>query len=74
MFKDTKVLIKSGGIVEVEDTEWVNRSKLRVEARKWIAAKLRPKKYGDKIDIQGELNHNVSIVFAEQPGNDPIND
>jgi hypothetical protein len=27
----------------------IQRSRLRVEARKWIAAKLKPKKYGDKI-------------------------
>lgn len=27
--------------------EWVLRSRLRVDSRKWIAAKLRPRKYGD---------------------------
>lgn len=39
-----------------ENKEWTSRSKLRVEARKWVAAKLKPKKYGDKIDhtTQGE--------------------
>lgn len=31
------------------DTEWVQRSKLRVDTRKWIAAKLKPRKYGDKL-------------------------
>lgn len=31
--------------------EAVQRSKLRVEARKWNAAKLRPRKYGDKLDL-----------------------
>lgn len=32
----------------------IARSRLRVDARKWIASKLKPKKYGDKIqtDIQ----------------------
>jgi hypothetical protein len=29
----------------------VQRSKLRVDARKWVAAKLKPKKYGEKIDV-----------------------
>lgn len=29
--------------------EHIQRSKLRLEARKWMAGKLRPKKYGDKI-------------------------
>jgi len=35
--------------------EHVQRSRLRVDTRKWIAAKLKPKKYGDKVD----LNHGV---------------
>lgn len=29
--------------------EHVQRSKLRVDARKWIAARLAPKKYGDRV-------------------------
>lgn len=29
----------------------VARSRLRVEARKWVAAKLKPKKYGEKLDL-----------------------
>lgn len=48
---DTKVIYKDGKPTEVENTEWVSRSKLRVEARKWAAAKLKPKKYGDKLDV-----------------------
>jgi hypothetical protein len=28
-----------------------NRDRLRVEARKWVAAKLLPKKYGDRVGI-----------------------
>lgn len=31
--------------------EHVQRSRLRVDTRKWIAAKLKPKKYGDKVDV-----------------------
>lgn len=33
---------------EYLDNEFVQRSRLRVEARKWIVSKLNPKKYGDK--------------------------
>jgi len=29
----------------------VNRDKLRIDARKWVAAKLKPKKYGDRVDL-----------------------
>jgi hypothetical protein len=32
---------------EICNTEFVNRSRLRVDTRKWIAAKLLPKIYGD---------------------------
>ena len=50
--RDTKTIRKGGEIVEVEDTEWTNRSRLRVDARKWKASKLAPKKYGDKIQTE----------------------
>jgi len=36
---------------KVEDKEWTNRSKLRVDTRKWLMSKLAPKKYGDKLDL-----------------------
>jgi transposase-like protein len=36
---------------EIENREWVNRSRLRVDTRKFIASKLKPKKYGDKLDL-----------------------
>lgn len=35
----------------IENKEFVNRSRLRVDARKWVASKLKPKKYGDKLDV-----------------------
>ncbi len=38
----------------VADHENIQRSRLRVDARKWIAAKLLPKKYGDKLQHTGE--------------------
>jgi len=33
--------------------EHIQRSRLRVESRKWIASKLKPKKYGDKVAVGG---------------------
>lgn len=57
--RDTMTVIKNGKKVEVENTEWVNRSKLRIETRKWIASKLKPKKYGDKQE--------VTNIIVEQP-------
>lgn len=34
----------------ITNQEVIARSRLRVDARKWLASKLSPKKYGDKID------------------------
>jgi hypothetical protein len=36
---------------EKANSEWINRSRLRVDTRKWILSKMNPKKYGDKTDI-----------------------
>lgn len=33
----------------VENGEALNRSRIRIDARKWMAGKLRPKKYGEKV-------------------------
>lgn len=44
----------SQGAGYVLNGEHVQRSRLRVEARKWIASKLKPKKYGDKLELAGD--------------------
>lgn len=36
------------------DYDVIQRSKLRVDARKWYASKLNPRKYGDKLQHTGE--------------------
>ena len=33
----------------IVDFDHINRAKLRVDARKWVAAKLKPKAWGDKV-------------------------
>lgn len=48
---DYMLIVKGDQEYNVEDREVTNRSKLRVETRKWIASKLKPKKYGDKLDL-----------------------
>jgi hypothetical protein len=47
-----------GSTYEAFNSEHVQRSKLRVDTRKWAAAKLDPKKYGEKLDLNvaGTLN------------------
>lgn len=38
----------------VENGEALQRSRLRIDARKWMAGKLRPKKYGDKTVLSND--------------------
>jgi hypothetical protein len=40
-----------GAGYDIPNKEWIDRSKLRVDARKWAASKLAPKKYGDRIEL-----------------------
>lgn len=53
----------------IVDGEAIQRSKLKIEARKWMLAKMQPKKYGDKIDIdhtsKGESIAPTPIVFTK---------
>lgn len=46
------------------DKENINRSRLRVDTRKWILSKLKPKKYGEKIGVEhsGEVGVTVQII------------
>lgn len=39
----------------VFDAVAVARNKLRVDARKWVASKLKPRVYGDKLELSGEV-------------------
>ena len=39
---------------EIVNHDHIQRSRLRVDARKWMAAKLAPKKYGDKVQMVGD--------------------
>ncbi len=37
--------------VVVENKEALQRSRLRVDTRKWLMSKMKPKRYGDKLDV-----------------------
>lgn len=49
---------------EVMDSEYVARSRIRIDARKWIASKLNPKKYGDKTILSGDKENPLQTVTA----------
>jgi hypothetical protein len=43
------------------DAAYVNWMRLRVDSRKWIAAKLKPKKYGDRTTLAGDAENPLKV-------------
>ena len=62
---------KEGNVIDITlDSAYIQWQKNRIEARKWNAAKQRPKKYGDRITHSGDDNAPVVVennmnVFGE---------
>lgn len=51
------------------DQDVIARSRLRVDARKWYAAKMAPKKYSDKLAVGGSddmppIDHSLTVQFV----------
>ncbi len=51
-----------GKVIERRTGDMVERSKLMIDARKWYAGKLQPKKYGERV----ALDHGVQDNLADQ--------
>ena len=58
-------------ILHIADTcEDPRIAAVRIDARKWIASKLKPKKYGDirQLDVSGGIDLNVAALNKQLPG------
>lgn len=42
---------EDGSTITTVNTEYIQRSRLRVDTRKWYLSKVLPKKFGDKLDL-----------------------
>jgi hypothetical protein len=53
-------------IIEIADDEGIdpNHKRIMVDARKWVASKLKPKRYGEKLDVEhaGNVGLTVNVV------------
>ena len=58
---------EDGGVKVIENRENVQRSKLRVDTRKWLMSKMKPKKYGEKLDLTsgGEKLSAATVLFSD---------
>lgn len=55
----------------VFDATAVARNRLRVDARKWYASKLAPKKYGDRTTLAGDQENPIAVLTMEQIAANP---
>ena len=68
--KDT--IITDNGIVL--NNEFVQRSRLKIDARKWYLSKMLPKKYGDKVENTIVGDNDKPIIINLGSGIDPKNE
>lgn len=58
--EDPIQVVDDKGVARV-DSAWVTWQKNRVDARKWVASKLKPKKYGDRTTLAGDAENPVVV-------------
>lgn len=65
-----KVKTYADGTSEVQTGDMIERSRLKVDTRKWVLSKLLPKKYGDKVQVGGaddlpaiNVNHALTVAL-----------
>jgi len=59
-------VVVNGEIVKTMTPAAVNHARLRVDARKWAASKLEPRKYGDKLELSGNPDRPLAGLSDEQ--------
>lgn len=67
------VIIDKENGYEKTNSEAIQRSRLRYDARKWLISKLNPKKYGDKIDVTTDnkpINNSVRVEIVRPDESD----
>lgn len=40
----------------------IQRDRLRVDSRKWLAARMNPKKYGDKLNLEADVTNKIKPI------------
>lgn len=43
------------------DSAYINWMRLRIDARKWTASKLKPRKYGDRMELAGDKDNPLKV-------------
>jgi hypothetical protein len=48
------------------DSGWVTWQRNRVDARKWVASKLKPKKYGEALKVGGDKDNPLAVTVGTE--------
>ncbi|MFA6972397.1 MAG: hypothetical protein WC208_13510 [Gallionella sp.] len=62
---NAEYVVDSQGVSR-KDSADVQHKRLRVDTRKWLASKLKPKKYGDKTTIAGDAENPLAVLTMDQ--------
>ena len=62
---EPKVIVDDAGNAKY-DSAHINWMRLRMDARKWVAAKLKPRKYGDRVELAGDKDNPIQIQAQVQ--------
>ena len=56
------IYTKDGELIRIElHGAYIQWQKNRIDARKWVAAKLKPRKYGDRVELTGDKENPLHI-------------
>lgn len=66
-----ETITKVDGKKETKEGDMLGHRKLQIDSRKWVASKLNPKKYGDKLEIDQTITEKrISKVKVHRPKKD----
>lgn len=54
---------------EIKTADMVEHRRLRIDARKWVIARMNPRKYGDKLELAGDKDAPLTVVVKAYGGN-----
>lgn len=57
-------LLADGKPIMLASQVSVAHARLKMDARKWVASKLKPKKYGDKMELSGDKENPLTVEIV----------
>lgn len=67
---DFMTIVKGNKEYDIENKEVTNRSRLRVDTRKWYLSKVLPKKFGDHLDLTSDGKALPAPIYGGLSKND----